>query len=85
MIYQLHLLALDELVKVKIFKGTKYFKSEYKILVQVIKILDNKSLQEILFLSKEGSSGFIRSARSDFYLASIPKIRQKGKFPSIYL
>jgi hypothetical protein len=50
-------------------------------LAQKIKILDNKSSQEILFPSKEGSSGFMGSG---FYLASISKTRQKGKFPSIH-
>ena len=52
MICQLHLLALDELAKVKTFKGTRCFKSEYRILVQAIKILDNKSSRVILYLSK---------------------------------
>ena len=32
-VYFQHLLALDELAKVKTFKGTRCFKSEYRILV----------------------------------------------------
>ncbi len=81
MICQLHLLALDELAKVKAFKGIKCFKSEYRILAQAIKILDNKSSREILFPSKEGSLGFMRSG---FCLASISRTRRRGKFPSIH-
>ncbi len=72
MIYQLHLLALDELAKAKVFKIIKWFKSKYIILTQAIKILDNKLLQEILYPSKKRSLGFIGS---DFYLASIFRIR----------
>jgi hypothetical protein len=73
--------ALDELAKVKAFKDTKCFKSEHRILAQAIKILDNKSSQEILFPSKEGSLGFMGSG---FCLASISKTRRRGKFPSMH-
>src|SRR4051812_10183162 len=71
-ICQQHLSVLDELAKVKTFKGTRCFKSKYRISAQAIKILNNKSSRKILYSSKEGSSEFMGS---EYCLASIFRIR----------